>query len=103
VTDKIKKSFLIKFLKVMGCIAGILFLLLITLILLVRLPSVQNKLTQKAIGFVEEKVGTKIQLQNIYISFPKEIVLKGVFMKIRPEIHCSVQAGGLRCRRSVVR
>lgn len=60
---------------------GIILLLLTSIILLIRLPSVQNKLTQKAIRFAEEKIGTKVQLQNIFISFPKKIVLKGLYLE----------------------
>ena len=80
-TDKSKKSFLKKLLKVTAWIVGNFLLVITSILLLIRLPSIQNQITQKAIRFVEEKIGTKVQLQNIYISFPKKIVLKGLYLE----------------------
>lgn len=80
-TEKSKRSVLKKILKITGWFVGIILLLLVSIILLIRLPSVQNRLTQKAIRFVEDKIGTKVQLQNIFISFPKKIVLKGLYLE----------------------
>ncbi len=65
----------------MGWIVASFLLLLICIILLIRLPSVQNRITQRAIHFLETKIGTKVQLQNIFISFPKEIVMKGLYLE----------------------
>jgi translocation and assembly module TamB len=81
VTDENKKSFIKKFFKVVGWIVGIILLLLISIILLIRLPGVQNQLTQKAVHFLEDKIGTKVELQNIFISFPKKIVLEGLYLE----------------------
>ncbi|MDP1725227.1 MAG: translocation/assembly module TamB domain-containing protein [Bacteroidota bacterium] len=57
----------------------LLFVLFIILILLVRLPSVQNYITHIAIDYVTSKTHTKIQLERLYIGFPKSIVLEGLF------------------------
>ncbi len=65
----------------MGWILATLLLLLTSIILLIRLPSVQNRITQRAVHFLENKIGTKVQLQNIFIAFPKEIVLKGLYLE----------------------
>jgi translocation and assembly module TamB len=67
--------------KVLGWLIASLLFIVILAILLIRLPSVQNKLTQKAISFLEKKIGTQVQLEHIFISFPKKIVLKGLYLK----------------------
>ncbi len=68
----------IKTLKGIGwAITGLLGLFVL-LIILIRLPAVQNMLTQRVITFLENKIGTPVTLEHIYISFPKTIVLKGL-------------------------
>ncbi|MEO7992099.1 MAG: translocation/assembly module TamB domain-containing protein [Chryseolinea sp.] len=79
--EKNKQTILKKFLKIVGWIVTTFLLLLTSIILLIRLPSVQNRITQRAIHFLENKIGTKVQLQNIFISFPKKIVLKGLYLE----------------------
>ncbi len=79
--EKSKLKIVKKVLKVLGWIAASVLFLLLCTILLIRLPSVQNYLTQKAIGFVESKIGTKVTLDNIFLSFPKKIVLRGLFVE----------------------
>lgn len=68
----------IKILKGIGWAITGLLVLFVLLIILIRLPAVQNMLTQKAITFVEDKIGTPVSLEHIYISFPKTIVLQGL-------------------------
>lgn len=75
------KGTLFKILRWVGGILGTLILLILILILLVRIPAVQNNLTQRAVSFLENKIGTKVQLDNIFISFPKKIVLKGLYIE----------------------
>jgi translocation and assembly module TamB len=77
---KIRKIFL-KVLKVSGWIALSILTLLVLLIILIRLPAVQNKITQRAILFLENKIGTKVQLRRAFISFPKKIVLEGLYVE----------------------
>lgn len=64
-----------------GWTIAILIALLVVLILLIRIPAVQNVLTQRAVSFLEKKIGTPVQLEHIYISFPKKIVLKGLYLE----------------------
>jgi translocation and assembly module TamB len=75
------KKLLKKFLKVIGYIVGALLLLLILVILLIQLPAVQNKITQKAVSFLENKIGTEVRLEKVYISFPKNIVIRGLYLE----------------------
>lgn len=65
--------------KIVLWIIALSFTLFIILILLVRLPSVQNYITHTTIDYVSSKTHTKIQLERLYIGFPKSIVLEGLF------------------------
>lgn len=75
------KKLLIKIGKILGWIVFSILVLLILLIVLVQIPSVQNTLKNKAISFVEQKIGTPVQLDKIAISFPKTIVIKGLYLE----------------------
>ena len=65
---------------VVGSIATIV-VMLIAAIFLLRLPSVQNYVTHKAIGFVSSKTHTRIELRRMYLAFPKSIVIEGLFVE----------------------
>lgn len=65
----------------MGWIVFSILVLLILLIVLVQIPSVQNTIKDKAISFVEQKIGTPVKLDKIAISFPKKIVVKGLYLE----------------------
>ncbi len=80
-TIKSVKGIFVNVVKVFGWVLVSLLLLLIILILLIRLPAIQNKLTQKAVFFLENKIGTEVNLEHIFISFPKKIVLKGLYLE----------------------
>ncbi len=67
--------------KVVAWIVGVVVLLLIAVALLIRLPAIQDRITQKAVSFLEETIGTKVTLGNILIGFPKSIVLRDLYME----------------------
>src|SRR5690606_32526421 len=46
-----------------------------------RLPAVQNYVTQKAISYVSAKTQTRIELNRLYIAFPKSIVVEGLYVE----------------------
>lgn len=75
------KKFLITTLKVIGWIVVSIVTLLMIVIAVVQIPAVQHKITQKAISFLQEKIGTPVALESLYISFPKNIVLKGLYLE----------------------
>src|SRR5687768_1888193 len=75
------KRIFMKILKIFGWIFFSIILLLIVIALVIQLPPVQNRLTQKAISFLEEKIGTEVSLDHISISFPKAIVLEGLYLE----------------------
>lgn len=75
------KKFLITTLKVIGWVVVSIVTLLMIVIAVVQIPAVQHKITQKAISFLQEKIGTPVALESLYISFPKNIVLKGFYLE----------------------
>ena len=66
-------------LRILLWITGSVLFLLIALIILIRLPSVQNYITHKATGYVSSKTHTKIELKRLYIGFPKSVIIEGLF------------------------
>jgi hypothetical protein len=75
------KRVFIRVFKILGWITASIILLLFAVILLIQIPAVQLRLTKKAISFLEKKIGTEVGLQSIHIAFPKEIVLKGIYLE----------------------
>jgi translocation and assembly module TamB len=75
------KRILVKVLKIFGWITLSIVVLLIGISLAIQIPAVQNKLVQKAITFLETKIGTEVRLAHISISFPKTIVLDGLYLE----------------------
>ncbi len=74
--------------KIIKIIAKVLLYTSLTLVLLllligftIQIPSVQTYIVKQATGFVTNKTHTKVQLDYIRISFPKSIVLEGLFVE----------------------
>ncbi len=70
---KIGRGFAILFL-------SILFLILILLLLLQTAP-VQNFARKKIVSFLEQKLDTKVAIGGLDITFPKMLVLEGVYIE----------------------
>src|SRR5688572_6785017 len=75
------KKYLIAILKVIGWICLSILGLLVVISLSIQIPYFQNKLTQKAISFLENKIGTDVNLDHISLSIPKKIVLTGLYLE----------------------
>ena len=78
---KTSKNIVVTILRWIGRIIAVLLSLLIVFILCLRIPSIQNKITQRAISFLKEKIKTDVRLESLYVSFPKQIVLKGLYLE----------------------
>jgi len=74
------KSLLKKTLKAILWVVGIFVLLFIILAVLIQFPSIQTKIVHAATSFVSGKTHTRVEIKNISISFPKTVVLKGLFL-----------------------
>lgn len=58
-----------------------ILLLLVLVIILIQLPSVQNFAKDKAVAYLQKKIGTKVRINRLNITFPKRIVLTGVYLE----------------------
>ncbi len=74
----IKKSF-----KVIAWLVAATVMLVVAIALLIRIPAIQTWLTGKAVTFLEDKIGSKVELGGIKISFPKNILLEDLYLEDR--------------------
>ena len=60
-----------------------LFIVILFLIVagIVQIPSVQTKIVHAATTFVSDKTHTKVEIESVSISFPKSVVVDGVFLE----------------------
>lgn len=70
-----------RILKVLGWTVVSIILLLVLIVVLIQVPGVQNFARKKAVAFLEKKIGTRVIVDHLSISFPKKIVLKGVYFE----------------------
>src|SRR6218665_2560507 len=75
------KNIIKKFLKITAWTAAIIILLLVTIILLVQVPAVQNAIVQKATAYLEKKTHAEIGIRRIGISFPKSVFVEGLLVR----------------------
>ncbi len=71
----------IKTLKVLAWIVGIVIVLLLLVFIAIQIPAVQNFAKDKAVAFLEKKIGTKVSVGRLSIAFPKRIVLSNVYFE----------------------
>ena len=62
------------------CVFSIIAFLLL-LVILIRIPAIQNFAKDKAVSYLQNKIKTKVSLDRILINFPKEIVLEGFYFE----------------------
>ncbi len=62
---------------VLGSVIG-LFLLIV---LLLQVPLVQNFVKDKAVAYLEEKIGTEVRLDRITIGLPKKVILEDFYFE----------------------
>ncbi|MEJ1240734.1 translocation/assembly module TamB domain-containing protein [Chryseolinea sp. T2] len=75
------RKFFIKALKVVGYSLLSIVVLLIVIALAIQIPAVQNTIVEKAVSFLEKKIGTKVSLNHLSLSFPKAVVLEGLYLE----------------------
>src|ERR1035437_1207988 len=56
-------------------------LLFIVIAVLIQIPAIQTKLVKYATSLVSKKTHTRVDLKNISISFPKSVVLEGLYLE----------------------
>ncbi|SKC89144.1 translocation/assembly module TamB domain-containing protein [Ohtaekwangia koreensis] len=75
------KKIFVKIAKVVGWIILSIVLLLITISLVIQIPAVQNRIVQEAVSFLKNKIGTEVRLAHVGLSFPKKVVLEGLYLE----------------------
>ncbi len=75
------RKILLKTIKVTAWILVSVTALLLVVIALIQLPPVQDRITERVVSFLEEKLGTAVQVERLYISFPKRIVLESFYLE----------------------
>lgn len=68
-------------LKIVLWVIGSIIALFLLLIFLIRLPSVQNYVVGKVTNYLENKIGTPVDIGHIEITFPKKLVLNDVYFE----------------------
>lgn len=75
------KTYLKKTLKVIAWVILSLVLIFILVAILIQVPAIQTRLVHYATSFVSNKTHTKVEVKHLSISFPKSIVLEGLFLE----------------------
>lgn len=76
-----KKSFIKRALKILLWTILSLIALLIVIILTLRLPYVQQKITDRASTYLSEKTGTTIHVDRLFITFTGKVALDGLYVE----------------------
>jgi len=74
-------SILKKTLKVILYVVLSFVLLFIVIAILIQIPAIQTKIVHYATSFVSDKTHTKVELKKISISFPKSLVIEGLYLE----------------------
>ena len=56
-------------------------MLFIIIALIIQIPAIQTKLSRYATSFISSKTHTRVELKNISISFPKSVVIDGIYLE----------------------
>ena len=75
------KSFLRKTLKAALWVVITFVITFIIVAAIIQIPGIQNKIVRYAISFVSNKTHTRVEIKNISISFPKAVVIEGLFLE----------------------
>ncbi len=70
-----------RFLRRLARVAAVIILIFIAVILFIRSPWGQNILVNRAVGFISEKTGTRVSVDQLYITFSGNIFLEGLYME----------------------
>lgn len=73
------KKYLRKSLKVVLWIIGSVIALFLLIVLLLQVPAVQNYVKDKAVSYLEGKIGTEVRIGKIEIGLPKKVILEDVY------------------------
>lgn len=75
------KRVLTRLARFIGYTCLVIVVLLILVALAIQIPAVQNRIVSRAVTFVSKRIGTPVHLDRISITFPKTIVLRGLYFE----------------------
>lgn len=75
------KKYLKKGLKILAWTVGSIIVLFLIIVGLLQVPSVQNFVKDKAVTYLENKIGTEVRIGRIEIGLPKKVLLKDVYFE----------------------
>jgi hypothetical protein len=70
-----------KTLKAILWVVGIFVLLFLIVAGIIQIPAVQTRIVHAATSFVSDKTHTRVEIQHVSISFPKSVVIEGLFLE----------------------
>ena len=70
-----------KGLKTFIWMVGISVLLFILIFLIIQIPAIQNKIVRYVTSLVSDKTHTKVEISHVSISFPKSVVVEGLYLE----------------------
>jgi len=70
-----------KGLKILLWIVGSLVGLVLLIVLLIQIPIIQDKIKDKAVAYLEDKIHTKVTIGHINIGLPKNVILENVYLE----------------------
>ncbi|WP_242689217.1 translocation/assembly module TamB [Pedobacter sp. SYSU D00535] len=68
-------------LKIILWIIGIVLFLVLLLFVLIRVPAVQDYARGKAVSFLQNKIGTRVEVNRLSLDLPKLVVLEDVYFE----------------------
>ncbi|MFZ4400336.1 MAG: translocation/assembly module TamB domain-containing protein [Bacteroidales bacterium] len=71
-----KKTF-----KIIAWVIVSFMLLFVVIAMLIQIPAIQTKIVQTATSYISDKTHTKIAIKKISISFPKSVVVQGLYLE----------------------
>lgn len=78
---KTVRNFIKKIFKAILWMVGIFVLLFLIVAGIIQIPFVQNKIVNFATTFVSNKTQTRVEIQHVSITFPKSLVIKGIYLE----------------------
>lgn len=75
------KKYLRRSLKVLLWIIGSIIGLFLLIVILLQIPYVQNIVKNKAVSYLESKIGTDVNIDRIEIGLPKKVILEGIYFE----------------------
>ncbi|MEQ8549741.1 MAG: translocation/assembly module TamB domain-containing protein [Cyclobacteriaceae bacterium] len=73
------KSVLIWTVKLLGWVISIVLVLFLTLVFVIRSPSGQELITQKATNYISDKTKTRFDIERLYLTFDGNLFLEGLY------------------------